>query len=347
MSVKFYRGLAANYNATTHANGIFFCTDTQEIMMNGKAYGLSTTDLALLNDLYIDAITSATYDAGTITFVNSDNNECATISIPMASTTEDGLMSSTDYDLLQDTAAAVETLSSGAAASIVYDSTAKTIKLMAADKTTVLSTIDATDFIKDGMLSNATLSVDPEGKPAGTYIVLDFNTDAESDPIYINVTSLIDEYTAGQGIDISANEVAIKLANTEKYLEFDTSNNLVTTGIDAAINAAKAAATTTIDEKTTGHVTVTKTINATDGHAEYTIDEDDIASAADLTQLRDDVESYVVNGYAIKDNPELNGDDIYLTGYTAATEGADSITANDTVNTAIASIVYDLTWHEA
>lgn len=37
--LKFYRGLKANYVAeTTHKDGIYFATDTNEILMNGKAY---------------------------------------------------------------------------------------------------------------------------------------------------------------------------------------------------------------------------------------------------------------------------------------------------------------------
>lgn len=39
--VKFYRGLKANYAAaTTHQDGIYFATDTKELLMNGNAYGI-------------------------------------------------------------------------------------------------------------------------------------------------------------------------------------------------------------------------------------------------------------------------------------------------------------------
>lgn len=37
--VKFYRGLAASYNPTTHVDGIYFATDTKKIIMNGTEYG--------------------------------------------------------------------------------------------------------------------------------------------------------------------------------------------------------------------------------------------------------------------------------------------------------------------
>lgn len=61
-----------------------------------------------------------------------------------------------------------------------------------------LGKIDATDFIKDGMLQSATLETNPTGQEDGTYIKLVFNSDGPQDPIYINVTSLIDVYTADE-----------------------------------------------------------------------------------------------------------------------------------------------------
>ena len=40
--LKFYRGLEASYSSSTHADGIYFCTDTGKIMLNGKSYGGSS-----------------------------------------------------------------------------------------------------------------------------------------------------------------------------------------------------------------------------------------------------------------------------------------------------------------
>lgn len=47
--IKFYRGLKTNYVLETHGSGIYFATDTYEILMNGKAYvgqvsGVSVSD---------------------------------------------------------------------------------------------------------------------------------------------------------------------------------------------------------------------------------------------------------------------------------------------------------------
>lgn len=87
------------------------------------------------------------------------------------------------------------------------------------------------DIPKDYLVKSAKLetytdtdgSSIPEGAgSAGTYIVLVMNTkDAEDagedgEKLYINVTSLIDVYTAGNGIDITSNKVSVKLDTTKQ-----------------------------------------------------------------------------------------------------------------------------------
>ena len=96
-----------------------------------------------------------------------------------------------------------------------YDSVAKKINLYgkAEDETNLISSIDATDFIKDGMLEKAELKVFETEidatHPAGTYIVLTWNTDGPKTPMYINVTSLIDVYTAGNGLSLNDHEFSV------------------------------------------------------------------------------------------------------------------------------------------
>lgn len=92
--VKFFRGLKANYvPATTHADSIYFATDTQELLLNNKAYGLSTADLGKLNtavdsiDWYIDKNTVY------IKARNIGGTEEKYTSIPLAAADHAGLMS--------------------------------------------------------------------------------------------------------------------------------------------------------------------------------------------------------------------------------------------------------------
>ena len=69
---------------------------------------------------------------------------------------------------------------SGCATSANYDSNAKKIYLK--HDTTVLSEIDATDFIKDGMVSGASVS--------GSNLVITFNTDAGQEDISIPISDI-------------------------------------------------------------------------------------------------------------------------------------------------------------
>lgn len=90
--VKFYRGLREKYNAGSHADGVYFATNTAEILLNGISYGLSDK-----------VITNITYDktSGKLTFVtNGAETPDVEITIPEATAENPGLMSSEDKDLL-------------------------------------------------------------------------------------------------------------------------------------------------------------------------------------------------------------------------------------------------------
>ena len=94
--VKFYRGLREKYNAGSHADGVYFATDTAEILLNGISYGLS-------EEVKNQVITNITYDqtSGKLTFVtNGAETPDIEITIPEATAKNPGLMSSEDKDLL-------------------------------------------------------------------------------------------------------------------------------------------------------------------------------------------------------------------------------------------------------
>ena len=116
----------------------------------------------------------------------------------------------------------------------------------------VIATVPAADFIKDGMLENVELKVastgDPiEGQTSGTFLVFTFNTDAGSKVINLNVTSLIDVYTAGNGISVTGKVIAAKLdGTTESFLTIGA-DGIKLSGVQDAINAAKQAVQTEVD----------------------------------------------------------------------------------------------------
>ena len=117
----------------------------------------------------------------------------------------------------------------------------------------VIATIPAADFVKDGMLDNVELKVatveDPiDKKTSGTFLVFTFNTDAGSKVINLDVTSLIDVYTAGNGISVTGKVIAAKLdAATEAFLTVGA-DGIKLSGVQAAIDAAKQEVQTAVDK---------------------------------------------------------------------------------------------------
>ena len=108
---------------------------------------------------------------------------------------------------------------------------------------TEIATIPATDFIKDGMLENVELKTASAGSPVGeaqegTFLVFTFNTDGGSKVINLNVTSLIDVYTAGNGIEVAGKVISAKIDGTsESYLTVGA-DGIKLSGVKNAIDAA-------------------------------------------------------------------------------------------------------------
>lgn len=127
-----------------------------------------------------------------------------------------------------------------AAASLKYDSNSKQIQLIGKDGNSVVSFISADAFVKDGMLDTVELVENPEGQTAGTYLKLTWNTDSgKTDPMYVNLTDLIDVYSNGEGLKLTGHEFSIddtKVATkTWATGAFDTKG--AATGVKAAVDA--------------------------------------------------------------------------------------------------------------
>lgn len=113
-----------------------------------------------------------------------------------------------------------------------------------------IATVPAADFIKDGMLESVTLEENPAEQTPGTYLHFTFNQDSGKEEIYLNVTDLIDIYTAGNGIDINEdNQVSLKLAddNEKEFLTLDA-NGLKLAGVRQAITTATQSLQPSIDK---------------------------------------------------------------------------------------------------
>lgn len=112
---------------------------------------------------------------------------------------------------------------------LTYDSGTKKIKLTGVSGATVAE-VDATDFIKDGMVQSVELE--------GNNLVITFNTDAGKDVVTVDLSKFIDVYTAGNGIAISGKAISAKVDTaSENYLTVGAAG-IKLSGIDAAIEAA-------------------------------------------------------------------------------------------------------------
>lgn len=103
-------------------------------------------------------------------------------------------------------------------------------------KGTVVSTWDYTDFyneaVKDGILDSVSLVTIPNkdenvtgDRPAGTYLKFIFNTSSGKNPIYVNVTELIDVYAGSTYINVTksgeTSSIEIKTTELVEYLKTD------------------------------------------------------------------------------------------------------------------------------
>lgn len=108
--------------------------------------------------------------------------------------------------------------------SIAYDSNSQKMQLKGISNE-VISEFDASVFVKDAFLNAASLVVvsasqaGTTGYPAaaGTYLKFEWNLAQSAggvDVTWVDVTTLIDIYTAGNGIDITSGAVSVKVDNT-------------------------------------------------------------------------------------------------------------------------------------
>jgi len=120
--------------------------------------------------------------------------------------------------------------------SLGYDENNKAIKLYGKDNAE-LGSVDATPFIKDGMLHD--VDYDTESNTL-TFI---WNTDAgESKTDTVVLSDIIEPYTAGDGLELVGNEFKAKLADGSEGFLTITADGIKLAGIANAIATAAATA---------------------------------------------------------------------------------------------------------
>ena len=222
--------------ATTSASGVMSAADKTKL--DGVASGAQVN---VIETVKVNGVA-----------LNPDANKAVDVTIPAATVT--GVKSS-DKVLALDGTELTSTIS------LSHDSENHLIKLIGKNSE-VISSFSTNDFIKDGMLDYAGLHVrvtesstttwtpalpagiiEPSGTDDGTYLVLNWNTGASKSATFINVTSLIDTYTAGTGLTLTNNEFSLNIASSSALGGVKGGSN-ITIANDGAISADIASAST-------------------------------------------------------------------------------------------------------
>lgn len=266
--VKFLRGLEENYQAT-YKDGIYFATDTGHIYLNGTLYG-GDSEVKVSDVKVEDSVITVTYtDNSAKTFQLVDL-------IAEATEQSAGLMSAADKETVAEISSGLESGNAllspeqakiisdvkngtynnlvegvgedkilsltdkvlSATVSLSYDEDNKKIVLLGKDSVE-LGSVDATSFIKDGMLDDVEIKEATEENPigenkSGKYIVFTWKVqDGETKIDFIPVSDLAKTYTAGNAINITeANEIAVIIAEGENYLVNDGGLKVTEMGAD-------------------------------------------------------------------------------------------------------------------
>lgn len=167
-----------------------------------------------------DELNEAIKDFATKTYVAE---EIAKVEVPVTGiAADDKVLSVTDKVI-------------SATVGMSYDSNNKKIVLSGKDGIE-LGTVDATPFIKDGMLSDVDYNAD------NNTLTFTWNTDSGEKTDTVVLSDIIEPYTAGDGLDLTGNEFSIKLADGSETFLSVSSDGLKLAGITTAIGTAKSEA---------------------------------------------------------------------------------------------------------
>lgn len=177
---------------------------------------------------------------------------------------------------------------------------------------TELSTVPVSDII-----GNAILDHSEYNKETGILHLFFPNGDGTLSDQEVNLSALLDindvliaegskDYL-GVSLDGSENNQAVFSVKIQSIATASETNKGLADAADvkAYVDSKSAAATTSIEEKNTGHVTVSKSTEA-DGSTKYTVAENDIASAALLGTASDDSSKATAFGKIAKEVEDRN-----------------------------------------
>ena len=131
------------------------------------------------------------------------------------------------------------------------DEDGKKVIRLVDDKNTVISEIDASAFIADGVLNNVEYDAEND-KLIFTWNIIE-NTTEDGEIIYktveVDVKDLVDTYTAGNGLDLANNAFSVKRDTTSEDFLTISADGVKLSGVQAAIDTAKGEAATDAQSK--------------------------------------------------------------------------------------------------
>ena len=245
--VKFYRLPSTTYTSadyTKDANGIYFITDTHELIVNGTNYGMSSTLVEKLEG----AIGKVEFTSpNTIVFTNVKGDKEITVSLPNATKTVAGLMSAADKT-------ALDTLKGGVAVEgSVQKQVADALSAAKGYTDTQIQSLDVDDAAVVGSYVSAVSETDGKIKVTRAELPTVAEIKSEGQAIVaVKEDKGVISATAG---DIAAAHVTVA----------DTSNHFTATTVEGVLNElytkSGEGATVTIESKAgSGDVLKTYTI---------------------------------------------------------------------------------------
>lgn len=217
--VNFYRGVRARYSASTHANGIYFATDTHEILMNNVVYGLSASDLSNLEKAIKGKVASVQFTSpNTIVFKDGNDpaNTIATVTLPEATSSTAGLMAAADKATLDKAVGDIAALQESVTDNHIVARDASVTVTPGDGKTTIAVNLKA---------DNNALKLDAT---EGLYVDETALTSYEG----VNAITITDKAEA-EGVK----EIALKISADDKILS-QTADGLLATFAIAKLDAA-------------------------------------------------------------------------------------------------------------
>lgn len=154
--------------------------------ISGQLLELDSCKLSLTADNLIST------DNGNIIEIGGDGKLVAIETLPCV---DDNVLAVTDDGCIT------------ATLSLAYDTITGKFDIVGKDGSTIISTVTVPSSVS--MLQSADLVINPSGQPEGTYMHFTLLlADGTTTDIYVDVTSLIDIYLAGDGIVITDNTIA-------------------------------------------------------------------------------------------------------------------------------------------